>query len=359
MHIFFSVTNDYVGDQRIQRIAGYWHEQGHKVEVIGRILPDSLPITHFPYKVTRLSLFFTKGKFFYLEFNLRLFLYLLFQKADILVANDLDTLLPNFFISILKKKKLIYDSHEYFTQVPELIHRPITQKMWLTVEQFIFPKLKRAYTVNASISDIYQNLYEIPVKVIRNLPIRKDRPIHSSKKSALLIYQGVLNVGRGIELMIDAMDFLPDYELLIIGKGDIEKALQERAKDKKNVRFQGFVPPKMLHSLTQQAVLGFSLEEDLGGNYHYASPNKLYDYIQANVPCIAADLPEMRALVEGFGTGEVLLNTERNPKDLAQKVRTICENSTKYAVFQANCEKAASILCWENERDKLKEIYLN
>ena len=154
MKIIFSVINDYVGDQRIQRIAGYLHEQGHEIEIVGRILPDSLPVNHFLYKVTRLNLFFIKGKFFYLEFTIRLFCYLLFQKTEILVANDLDTLLPNFLISRFKKKKLIYDSHEYFTQVPELIHRPATQKIWLAIERFIFPKLKYVYTVNASIATI-------------------------------------------------------------------------------------------------------------------------------------------------------------------------------------------------------------
>lgn len=357
MRITFSIINDYVGDQRIQRIAGYLHEIGHEVEIVCRILPDSLPVNHFPYKVKRLHLFFTKGKFFYLEFTIRLFFYLLFQKTAILVANDLDTLLPNFLISRLKKQKLIYDSHEYFTQVPELIHRPATQKVWLKIEQFIFPKLKWAYTVNGSIASIYEKLYQVPVKVIRNLPTRKVSSSPALSPPYLLLYQGALNVGRGIDLMIDAMRFLPDYELLIIGKGDVEKALRERAKDQKNIRFQGFIPPASLHTLTQNAKLGFSLEEDLGGNYHYASPNKLYDYIQAYIPCIASDLPEIRNLVETFGTGEILPFAERNAENLAKKVRHICENPKKYAQFQENCAQAASILCWENEREKLQEFY--
>lgn len=358
MNITFSVINDYVGDQRIQRIAGYLHEQGHQIEIIGRVLPDSLSVNHFPYKVTRFHLFFRKGKFFYVEFTIRLFFYLLFQKTDVLVANDLDTLLPNYLISIFRKKKLVYDSHEYFTQVPELIHRPATQRVWLMIERFIFPKLKYAYTVNDSIAKIYEDLYKVPVKVIRNLPIKKENMVgYETRPTATLLYQGALNIGRGIELMIDAMAFLPEYELLIIGKGDVEKALHERAKNMKNVSFQGFVPPQKLHQLTQEAMLGFSLEEDLGGNYHYASPNKLYDYIQAYIPCIAADLPEMRALVETWGTGEVLSFEERSAENLAQKVRSICENPEKYAHFQANCKKAAAVLCWENEREKLKDFY--
>ncbi len=196
-------------------------------------------------------------------------------------------------------------------------------------------------------------MYKIPVKVIRNLPLKKKYEAPIFQKN-ILLYQGALNIGRGLELMIDTMAYLPDYELLIIGKGDIENELKAQAKSSENVHFQGFVPPQALYKLTNQAKLGFSLEEDLGGNYHFASPNKLYDYIQAQIPCIASDLPEMRALVENFRTGEILLFSERSPENLAQKVRNICENAAKYATFQANCAQAAEILCWENEREKLR-----
>src|SRR5688500_271887 len=103
------------------------------------------------YRTNRFRMFFEKGALFYAWFNVRLFWFLLFRSSDILVANDLDTLLPNYLVSKLKRKKLVYDSHEYFTEVPELISRPKVKAVWEHIERFIFPKLKYVSTVNHSI----------------------------------------------------------------------------------------------------------------------------------------------------------------------------------------------------------------
>ena len=223
-----------------------------------------------------MKLWFTKGKWFYLEYNFRLFWFLLFQKVNILNANDLDTLLANFLVSRLKRARLIYDSHEYFTEVPELIHRKSTRNIWLKLEQFIFPKLKQVYTVNGSLAKIYGEKYQKEVGIIRNVPFGKN-PVTEAKKEKILIYQGALNIGRGIDLMIRAMAFLPEYKLWIIGRGDIEKKLKTLAKSEAypdRIVFHGFTPLEKLFNFTTQAILGLSLEEDLGANYRFSSPIK-------------------------------------------------------------------------------------
>lgn len=356
--IIFSVINDYVGDQRVQRIAGFWHEQGYEVKVLCRELPDSLPLPELPYQVRRMRLWTTKGKLFYAEFSLRLLVALLFEKSDIWVANDLDTLLPNYLVARLKGKKLVYDSHEYFTECPEIVSRPFVQRVWLQIERFIFPKVRYAYTVNDSIANIYSEKYGLNVQVIKNLPVRTQSGQQQPQpKPDVLLYQGALNLGRGIELMIAALDFLPEYELWIVGKGDVENALRKQAEGKANVRFWGFQPPAELKKITPQAKLGLSLEEDLGGNYHFASPNKLVDYIQAGVPYLCSDLPEMRRLTSTFDCGELLGVDERTPKHLAERIRNLCENELLYQQKRANCATAATELCWENERGKLLGVY--
>lgn len=360
--IVFSVINDYSGDRRIQRIAGYLSEMGADVSIICRRLPDSLPVTDFPYPVYRMRLFFKTGKFFYIEFTLRLFLKLLFFRADTLVSNDLDTLLPNFVVSKIRRKKLVYDSHEYYTESPEIIHRPFIQKIWLKVEQWILPKLKQVYTVNESIAKIYSGLYHIPVKVVRNLPLRRDAPPYNyelKRKENILIYQGALNLGRGIELMIEAMDYLPDYQLWIVGKGDIETKLKAMGEGKKNIRFWGFQKPADLLSFTEKALLGLSLEEDMGLNYRYASPNKIVDYIQSGVPCLCSDLPEMSALVLQHKTGNILSFAERNPESLALKIKNLTENEPLYRTLYQNCAEAAESLCWEKEKPRLNPIFFS
>ena len=394
--ILISVTNDLSLDQRIHRIATTLHAAGYKVEVVGRGYDDSPQLSARPYKVMRLRPWFRYGKVFYMEYWLRLGWYLFFSKADILNANDLDTLLPNFLVASFRRKKLIYDTHEYFTEVPELLNRPFTRKIWLKLEEWIFPRLKTVYTVNGSIAKIYSDKYGVPVSVIRNLPFsigqpeEEAKPLQSRKslqtggnennkylstgerenpkskvespiKRAVappkkLIYQGALNLGRGIELMIDAMAFLPDYELIICGMGNLEATLRLR-NPSEQVRFMGLLPFKELSEITATASLGFSLEEDLGMNYRLATPNKLYDYVNTGVPALVSDLPEMAYLVRTYGVGEILAREDRNPEKLAQKVKGIVENPEKWQTYHSKCLMAAQSLHWECESEKLLEIY--
>lgn len=356
--IILSVINDINGDQRLHRIASTLTEAGFEVEIVGRRLPKSLPLEERPYAMHRMRLVFSKGKLFYLEYNIRLFFLLLFRKVDILNANDLDTLLSNYLVSRLRSKELVYDSHEYFTEVPELIDRALTRSIWLRLEKSLFPRLKYAYTVNASIARIYADKYGVEVGVIRNLPFARNSKAEGKKK--VLIYQGALNLARGIELMIDAIRHLPEFELWIIGKGDVEDALKERANkldpQGQQIHFKGFVRPKDLPELTRRAGLGLSLEEDRGLSYHYASPNKVYDYIQSGLPVLVADLPEMRAVVEQYEIGEVLKEEERSAVQLADRIKRIFQGPN-YEKYQKNTYLAGEELCWEKEREKLIRIY--
>src|SRR4051812_41982571 len=135
--VLISVTSDLVTDQRVHRAASTLHAKGIDVTLIGRRKKDSADISR-EYKTVRFNLWWEKGALFYAAYNIRLFFYLLFHRADFLIANDLDTLLPNFLISKLKGKQLFYDSHEYFTEVPELTNRPAIKKIWKSIERFIF-----------------------------------------------------------------------------------------------------------------------------------------------------------------------------------------------------------------------------
>lgn len=350
--VILSVINDISTDQRVHRIASTLSDWGFEVLVVGRKLPNSPPLPVHPYQTHRLRCFWHKGKLFYLEFTLRLFFFLLFRRADVYTANDLDTLLPNYLIARFKHKRLVYDAHELFTEVPELIHRPFTRKIWLILEQWLMPHVDNFMTVNEGLAEVYQERYAKTAVIVRNVPFYKQINDYTHKQP-ILIYQGALNVGRGIELMIETMILLPEYQLWIIGDGDIKNHLHLLAREKNvsnQLRFFGKLPFSELHALTTQARIGFSLEEDLGANYRLATPNKIYDYIQAEIPVIVSDLPLMKQIVQKWRVGHVLI--ARSPEKLAELVHKTVEVD-----WNMSLKKAKAELCWENEREKLKLLY--
>ncbi|NNC70605.1 MAG: glycosyltransferase [Flavobacteriaceae bacterium] len=171
----------------------------------------------------------------------------------------------------------------------------------------------------------------------------------------IFIYQGAVNMGRGLELMIDALPFINHAIFLIVGDGDIKKQLISKVRkaglDEK-VKFLGMVSTEELRNITAQASLGVSLEEDLGLNYRYALPNKLYDYIQAKIPVLVSDLPDMKALVESYDVGIVL--KERTPANVAKSIQEILENKSSMV---AQLQKAADEFVWEEESKKLKNLF--
>ena len=356
--IIVSVSNDLTTDQRVHRTCLTLKELDFEVLLVGR-KSSRIATPKRPYSCKQFGMIFNKGFLFYAEFNTRLFFFLLFQKKDILLANDLDTLLPNYLVSRFLKKPLVYDSHELFTEIPELIERPLVKRFWCFIEKITVPNIKHAYTVSPAIATYYNERYQTNFKVVRNLPFanheKKVEMGIDPKGRKILIYQGALNIGRGLELLLDTMTYLDNHLLLIIGSGDVETQLLEKSKKlqlKDKVRFMGRMNPNELKKITLQADLGFSLEEDLGLNYRFALPNKIFDYIQAEVPIIISDLPEMNDLMQHYTFGEVIM--ARNPKDLALQIESILLKD-----FKAPLKKAKKDLVWENEKQHLIAIFEN
>jgi hypothetical protein len=156
--VILSVTNDILTDQRLHKVATSLMKIGLNPCIVGVKFKKSLDIEKRLYKTKRLSMLFKKGPFFYAEFNFRLFFYLLFSRSEILVANDLDTLVANYLAYKIKhvfgrRTKLVYDSHELFTELPELNGRQRTKSIWLSIEKKIMPKLKNMYTVCEPIAE--------------------------------------------------------------------------------------------------------------------------------------------------------------------------------------------------------------
>jgi glycosyltransferase involved in cell wall biosynthesis len=364
--IIVSVTNDLTTDQRVDRVCKTLIDMGFDVLLVGRKLKNSLVLKGRNYKTKRLRLVFRKGPLFYAEYNIRLFFFLLYHKSDLFLSNDLDTLLANWLISVIRHLPLVHDCHEYFRGVPELNGRPGTTKIWKMIEDLIFPGLRDVYAVNESIARIYHNEYGNDVKVIRNFPFRKNGKTGKTKKELgipedrlVILYQGAVNVDRGLDEAIDAMKFVKtNATLLIIGTGDILEKLKKQVIEKDlsdKVIFTGQIPLEELSSYTMIADIGLSIEKDVSLNYHFCLPNKFLDYIQSNVPVLISPLIEMKTIVEQYNIGAMIAS--HDPAYLAEKMDNMLNDQAKLAFYRENLKIAASELCWENEQQELIRIF--
>ena len=363
--IIVSVTNDLVTDQRVHKICMSLMAMDFEIVLIGRRLPTS-SVLNRNYRIIRMKLLFNKGFLFYAEYSVRLFLKLLFLKKDILLSNDLDTLLPNYVISKLFNKELVYDSHELFTEIPELEGRPGVKGVWQRIEQYIFPKLKRVYTVNDSIASFYNQKYKVEVQVIRNIApelIDKTADEKLAKKikgdQKMIILQGSgLNIDRGAEEAVSMMQYIDNSILYIIGGGDVFENLKELVitlKLENKVFIKNKMPYNELMEFTKIADLGLSLDKGMNLNYEYSLPNKVFDYIQAEIPLLVSNRIEIAKLVIDNQIGKVV--DTHDPKELANIVNGIFSDKEQLLTWKNNLKKAAQKYTWENEAIKLKEIF--
>jgi len=358
-----SVTNDLVSDRRVDKNCHALIKSGYDVLLIGRIRKNSLAIEARDYRTHRLRLIFDKGPLFYAEYNFRLFLYLLFHKVDMLFSNDLDTLLPNYLASQIKRIPIVYDSHEYFTEVPELAGRSFVQSIWRSIESYIFPKLKTVITVCDSIAQIYRGKYGVDVKVVRNIPptVSTKNPLKTKEElgipthKKIIILQGAgINIDRGAEELVDAMEFIENAALLIVGSGDVIDILKEKAKKAEinnKVLFFPKQPFDKLHHYTVHADLGISFNKDTNLNYRYSLPNKLFEYIHAGVPVLASSLIEMKNIIDTFQVGMCI--EDHSLENIAQIINEIFENNSLLFQWKENTKVAKTSLNWENEEKKL------
>ena len=365
---FVSVINDLVTDNRVNKTCMALIECGYDVTLVGRKLSNSLPIPYWSFKTIRLKMIFKKGPVFYFFFNLRLFFVGLINKTDLFYVNDLDTLAPMFLLSKLKKKPLIYDSHELFCEVPELKASRIKKSIWQKLEGYIIPKLQTCITVNDSIAKIYEAKYNVPFYIIRNISdfdqtfIPKSRvqlSLPEDKKIILLQGAGI-NVDRGAEELIDSMEFVQNAVLYIIGSGDVWENLKQKVLFNKNIQNKvvliNKLPKSELINYTFNADIGLSIDKNTNLNYLYSLPNKIFDYIQAEIPILASRLPEIENIILQYKIGDFI--DDHNPKTIANKLNEMLysQQLSSYKKYLAIAKKE---ITWKSEKEKLLTIIKN
>lgn len=356
--IIFTVTNDLSYDQRMQRICSSLARHGFNVILTGRKLKTSLALPkEQPYHFYRIRCVFNKGKFFYAEFNIRLFFYLFFTRFDAACAIDPDTILPVLFSSLVKKKKRLFDAHEYFTEVPELAGRNVTKKCWEAICGFAIPRMNICYTVNESLADILSGKYQKPFTVIKNVPLLDiSSEFGFSAKAKFILYQGAVNKGRGIEELLTAIKDI-NIEVVIAGSGDLSGKINEMVIKlglQERVKMTGMLNPTELKKITASAWLGYNLLDRESLSYYYSLSNKFFDYIHAGIPSLSNDFPEYKKINDTF---EVAVLCGTNPDSILKSIKWLLDHEDFYNKLKYNCLEAKKVYNWQAEEKKLLELY--
>jgi len=334
MKVVMAVTNDLLTDRRVMRHAETLREAGCEVVCIGK---------------RELGVKARRGWRFYAEYNVRLMLRLLRSRADIVWANDTDTLAACTLAAKLKGKKLVMDAHELFPEVPELIGRERVKRVWEWIERMMMPRCDALLTVCQSIADYYKERYGVEMVVVRNVrrvesgewrvesgewkvesgkwKVESGESADAGESSSLkmLLYQGAVNKGRGVDWAIDALEWLEDCRLVVAGGGDLLEEMKAYAAKKpwaERIAFMGRLMPEELEGLTRKADVGLVMLEDMGLSYHFALPNRIGDFVAAGVPMVVSDLPEMSRVVREFGVGEVIESGERRVESGERRVES-------------------------------------
>jgi glycosyltransferase involved in cell wall biosynthesis len=309
---------------------------------------------------------FKRGFLFYKFFNIRLLFSLLFNKYNLLVANDLDTLLPNYLVSKIRKIPLVYDSHEYFTGVPEIQKRPFVKWVWTTIERSVFPHLRNVLTVSDSIAEKYAGQYGIKPVTIRNCSDPSEgiknfthEEMGIDRGNLIVVLQGTgINADRGGEELIEAIGLTDGVTLLIIGSGDLLPLLKVKVSalnisDK--VKFIPTLPWNEMMRYTKSADAGLSLDRDTNLNYSFSLPNKLFDYISAGIPVIAGNLQEVRKIIEENECGIII--PDISPTEISKAIIRLRDDRLLLNKLKQNAVKGSEKLSWERESEKVRTLY--
>ncbi|PLS37023.1 glycosyl transferase [Carnobacterium maltaromaticum] len=286
----------------------------------------------------------------------------LFTSCTIVHSNDLNTLLQGVIIKVVKRVPLVYDSHE--------IHSSRTgynSKIYEKIERYLIKYADVVIHENDTRAQYIHDLYQIDVKVMHNYTTKKDivriqqdlkKMLELPKEELILLYQGGIQEGRGLEQLILAMPKVQKGVLVLIGDGKIKPALKKMVATHNlgdRVYFVDKVPLNMLHQYTQQAFIGFQVLNNVCFNHYSAASNKLFEYIMAEVPVIACDFPEMQKVIKKWQVG--ILVDSHSSQSISRAVNELICNRETYQLLKENCRVAKEHFNWENEQKVLLDLY--
>ncbi len=356
LKITCTVTNDLNYDQRMIRICTELSYAGYDVTLVGFKRKNSKPIIERPFKQVRIPIIAEQGKLLYIDYWLKLFFFLMFKKVDVICAIDLDTILPVYYASIIRSKKRVYDAHELFTELKEVISRPAIHKMWLWIARHTIPNFPVGYTIGESYAAELHKQYGVNYGIVRNATILKPLQI-PAKPNKYILYQGAVNVGRCFEQLIPAMK-LVDAPLIICGAGNfyddaVALVTQHSLQDK--ITFKGYVPPAQLTEYTLNAWIGITLFEETSLSNRLSLANRFFDYMHFAVPQLCIKYPEYEKINADYEIAYLI--EDPTPENIAAALNKLLHDEPYYQRLQANCLNAREKYCWQQEAKILLKTY--
>lgn len=346
-------------DTRCKNLFDTLSANNYDVEFIGfDWLTEEFKETYGKISIVKLKKGFISLSF-YLKFIWYLKLKLFSTKASIIFAEDIYTLPFAVIFGKLKRAKIYYDSRELFGYLAGLKDKKLKQAVWKSIEKFFIKKADYVIVTGQMDGEFLQKEFGIKKVIpLRNLP-RYYKPelhldLHShlriDKSKKIIIYQGVLLKGRGIEKVFSVLNELPNHVFVIAGGGEYEqhyKQLAEQMNLTEQVFFLGKLTQENLPQVTASVDVGVALIENLSTSYYYALPNKLFEYIMAKVPVIVSNLPQMKEIVDKYDVG-FAVNID-NKDELVSVIKKLSEDANLYESKKQNCRIASQELNWEKE----------
>lgn len=273
-------------------------------------------------------------------------------------------------ISSKIKSQSIYDSREVYSALGEASEHPVKQKVITFIEKRYIRKADKVFTSGPLDSKHLADIYKITLPdIVLNLPRYKTckktdllrETFHISKDKKILIYQGVINRGRGLKQVVRALTELPDFALCLLGNGttfqDELSKLSFQLEVNKQVFFHESVPYQELLTWTSSADLGFCFIEPLSLSLKYALPNKLFEYAMAGIPSLISDLPQMTPYVDKYDCG-VILSSNADVTSFIQNIKKATEPEI-YNRMRQNALVMAKEMNWESQQEVVFRLAAN
>lgn len=292
--------------------------------------------------------------------------YLKWYSAENYWAMDLYAL-PILYHHKKKDARLLFDSREIYSALGMNVGKPLKQQIITEIEQFYIKRADVVFTSGQIDSEIIAQKYELKeLPVIQNVP-----PYRDVQKTSLLrdyfsipvekkimLYQGMIHEGRGLEPFIRVLTYTNHWVLCVLGEGRLWKNLLDMAKElgvASKIYHRSPVAYEELPAWTSSADAGLCYIEPLTLSLKMALPNKLFEYVQAGIPIVSSDLPQIIPIFESFNIGK-LLKWPASPNEWLQCLESL-EKMIASLDMKNELKKCSKVFCWENQEQVIRSLY--